>query len=258
MPLYAYIVVEGPHDVEFVYRLLSTWGLKRIARFTDLEPYWQRLVPRTFPHDDELQKRVPSPLFVRSPSHSIAIHDAGGDTRIVPVVEESLAVLLDRTLDSVGVVLDGDYERSVESRFEVVRSGLTALNLSEPNSPGEISAGPPATGVFILPDNSAAGTLEDLLIDCAELEYPRLLKGATEFVQSVNENDPTLRADNNVEFFRPAGKRKAQVACVASILKPGRAVQVSIQDNRWLRGEALNLPRIAAVRQFLQNLLQLP
>ncbi|HVC94499.1 MAG TPA: hypothetical protein VND64_12450 [Pirellulales bacterium] len=25
MPKYGYLVVEGPHDVEFSYRLLSTW-----------------------------------------------------------------------------------------------------------------------------------------------------------------------------------------------------------------------------------------
>jgi hypothetical protein len=40
------------------------------------------------------------------------------------------------------------------------------------------------------------------------------------------------------------------------ILRPGRAVQVSLQDNRWLRDTALGLPRVRAVQEFLMNLLE--
>ena len=30
MRKYGYLIVEGPHDVEFVYRLLSPFGLERV------------------------------------------------------------------------------------------------------------------------------------------------------------------------------------------------------------------------------------
>jgi hypothetical protein len=42
---------------------------------------------------------------------------------------------------------------------------------------------------------------------------------------------------------------------MAGVFQPGKAVQVSIQDNDWLRGPALLQPRIRAVQLFLQQLL---
>jgi hypothetical protein len=44
---------------------------------------------------------------------------------------------------------------------------------------------------------------------------------------------------------------------MTSILRPGKAVQTSIQDNRWLRNQALAIPRIAAVQTFLTELFEL-
>src|SRR4051794_33484788 len=94
MPKYGYLVVEGPHDVEFVYRLLSPYGLKRIQFETVLDVFFHPLIPRTFPPDGDLQKRVPVPLFLHSTTHVVAIHSAVGDSRLVETLEEN-AVLLD-------------------------------------------------------------------------------------------------------------------------------------------------------------------
>ena len=37
MPKYGYLVVEGPHDIEFVYRILSPLGFKRVRLESELE-----------------------------------------------------------------------------------------------------------------------------------------------------------------------------------------------------------------------------
>ena len=57
MPKYGFLVVEGPHDVEFVYRLLNPFGLERVRLEKDLDDFMQPLVPRTFPHGGDLEKR---------------------------------------------------------------------------------------------------------------------------------------------------------------------------------------------------------
>ena len=58
------------------------------------------------------------------------------------------------------------------------------------------------------------------------------------------------------DLAKPAGKLKAVVAAVASVLRPGRAVQVSIQDNRWLSDkEALSTPEVAAFQAFVSSLI---
>lgn len=56
---------------------------------------------------------------------------------------------------------------------------------------------------------------------------------------------------------KPAGRHKAIVGSMASILRPGRAVQVSLQDNRWLRDDALTIPRVKAVQEFLRDLFEI-
>ena len=55
----AYIAVEGPHDIEFVARLLKPRGFARVRQLPTLDPYWADLVPKTYPPDDDLLKRVP-------------------------------------------------------------------------------------------------------------------------------------------------------------------------------------------------------
>ncbi len=106
----------------------------------------------------------------------------------------------------------------------------------------------------MLPDNAAAGTLEDLLIECAEKQYPQLLVSARTHVGSVTEGPPYEKSDLE-DLLSPAGRRKAIVGSIGSVLRPGKAIQTSIQDNRWVDGHALELPRVKMFRAFVDALL---
>jgi len=256
MPKYGYLVVEGPHDVEFVYRLLAPHGLGRVNMVNGLDPFFVPLVPRSFPPDGDLQKRVPVPLFLESATHSVAVHSALGDSRLIQTVEENAALLDSAKLTGIGIVLDSDATVTPADRYVAIRDGLRAKGYGFPDQAGAVSAGPPRLGAFVLPDNASAGTLEDILLECAQLAYPALLASATTHVDSASR-DASLVSDDLKELRKPAGRQKAIVGSVASILKPGRAVQVSLQDNRWLRDTALALPRVRAVQEFMIDLLQL-
>jgi hypothetical protein len=83
MPKYGFLVVEGPHDVEFVYRLLSPRGMRRVQMEADLDPFLRPLIPKDYLPGGDLQKRMPTPLFLQSGSHAVAIHSAEGDTRVL-------------------------------------------------------------------------------------------------------------------------------------------------------------------------------
>ena len=48
----SYIAVEGPHDVEFVARLLP--GFSRVKQLGELEEGFRLLVPTKFPHRNDL------------------------------------------------------------------------------------------------------------------------------------------------------------------------------------------------------------
>jgi hypothetical protein len=246
MPKYAYLVVEGPHDVEFIYRLLKPYRFARVRMLGALDPFFAALVPRTFPPDGDLQKRVPIPVFLQNETHSVAVHSAVGDTRLIQTIEENAGVLDSSALTAIGVIFACDSALTPNERYRAIRDGLRAKGYGFPDDAGALNAGVPNLGAFVLPDNRSSGSLENILLECAQHVYPALLSSAITHVESALE-DASLTVDDLHELTKPAGRDKAIVSAIASILRPGRATQDS----------ALALPRVEAVQSFLVNLLEL-
>lgn len=250
---HAYFVVEGPHDVEVVGRLLGERGYRRRRDFAGLDPYWGRLVPRTFPIDGDLLRRVPVPVFFDTMDWSVAVHSAIGVHAVGKTVRTSLLAL--GPLDGLGVVIDADYEVSARQRWEALRATIPVDDCGE--APGIVGTGSPRAGIFVLPDNARAGTLEDVLLACAEKTYPKLLGSVRLLVDGLDLRDGETFRDkaDRSDFEKPSGRAKAIVGCVGSVLRPGKSIQVSIQDNRWLRdAEALALAEVNALRGFVEAL----
>jgi hypothetical protein len=107
---------------------------------------------------------------------------------------------------------------------------------------------------LLVPDNEAPGTLEDLLLEAGALAYPELQRAATDYVQGI-DHVQGLSTQDLAGFGKPAGRKKATIAAMAGILKPGKAIQVSIQDNDWLNAASIQLPKIKEANRFIQELL---
>jgi hypothetical protein len=259
MPKFGYLVVEGPHDMEFAYRLLSPLGFSRIRMERDLDEFLRPLIPRSYPPDGDLQKRMPIPLFLRSTTHVIAVHSAIGDSRLVETVDETRETLdlagRFSELTGVGIMLDSDRHVPVEQRYEAIREAMLSKGFSLPVTPGSISGNTPRLGVFVLPDNQSTGNLEDLLLECATLQYPDLLPTARAHVDAAKACDG-IRGDGE-DLSKLAYYNKAIVGTIASVLRPGKAVQTSIQDNRWFQDDALSVEKVRAVQQFLEMLFEI-
>jgi hypothetical protein len=262
---FGYFIVEGPHDQEFVGRLLKIelGKMQRIRQEEDLDARWEVLIPRTFPHDGDLLKRMPIPTFFQNQGWSIAVQNAIGDTGLANTLEEDFTSLDNALPEFVGVFLDADTD-SPQNRFNALRRELEQRGFALPTlqAPGQVCMGacyqdqaPMRLGIFVLPDNQATGTLEDILLECAETNYPTLYQAADSYVQSIDLNLSEFRADDRKDFNKPTGPRKATLSCISNILRPGKAVQVSIQDNRWIDQQTAELPRIQACLAFLQRLL---
>ena len=257
------LLVEGPHDLEFCARLLKPMGFHRIQQYQALKerhPFWLPLVPERWPQRGDLLARHPVPVFFTNPNgQSVAIINAVGLSKLATRLGIDLAILSVRP-DSIGIVLDADDAGTPQDRHAELLKAITArpepeaAQLQLPENPGIISDGSPRFGVFVMPDNESSGTLEDLLLEAGVQAYPELQKAATDYVQGIDGvNDFTT--EDLAEFNKPAGRKKAAIAAMASILKPGKAIQVSIQDNRWLDAAAIQLPRIKEANRFIQELL---
>jgi hypothetical protein len=228
-----------------------------VHQFSDLDSFWHDLVPKTFPHHGDLLKRVPVPTFFANQGFSLGVSSARGDNRIAETVQESLGIVAHDQLTGVGIILDADDQISPVDRFRMLRDKLANLEVPVefPAEPGRVHCDTPHSGVFVLPDNASSGTLETLLLECADQVYPNLLQGAERYVQAIDA--ASLLPDDIRELKKPAGKRKAMVGAIGSILKPGKSIQVSIQDNRWIEKNTLRLDRIKAIQDFLIALLDL-
>ena len=195
MPKYGYLVVEGPHDAEFVYRLLRPFGMKRVGLEADLDPFFIPLIPRTYPPDGDLQKRMPTPLFIKSGSHAVVIHSAIGDTRLIQTAEEDMRIIDFNSLTGIGVLLDSDTDKSPADRYSTIRDGLRANKLDFPDDAGSVSGANPRLGAFVLPDNQTQGTLEHLLLECAGQVYSAMLATATAHVNAAFQDQSLLTED---------------------------------------------------------------
>ncbi|MEB3161937.1 MAG: DUF3226 domain-containing protein [Prochlorothrix sp.] len=254
MVRYCYIVAEGPQDLEFLIRLLKFYNLSRITCLSSLDSFWKPLIPRTFPVDDDLTKRVPVPTFLRNADLSVALHSAIGISRLSDTIEESLALLIPASeIFGVGLVLDADDRQTPQERFDKLTSELSSKlflpGLSLPSVLGEVAKGSPRFGIFIMPNNFDAGTLEDILLECAQVNYPDLLKLARDYVSGIDCTQ--LNTDDLRHLRKPAGQNKAVISSISSILRPGRTLQVSIQDNRWVDEHTIELESVKLARTFL-------
>jgi len=254
---YAYLVVEGPQDVAFIGRLLRIDGLRKIQQIQQLDPFWRPVIPRTFPPDGDLLKRVPVPAFFQSNTHSVAVHSAGGVSRLVDTVEETRAALGAQRDDvtSIGVFLDADWNVAARARFSQIKAQLLRIGLPTAEEPGVVHDGGLRTGVFIFPDNRSSGTLENLLEACAAAVYPELRDTARQFTAAAAML--SLTEEDRREYSMPSGEIKVVVSSIATFLNPTKAIQNSIEDNRWLSGDALKLESIGKLRGFLEGLLAL-
>lgn len=89
-------------------------------------------------------------------------------------------------------------------------------------------------------------------MECGRSAYPGLISGAQSYVDGVDLSQ--LDKKDSELFNKPAGRKKAVVACAANILKPGMSIATSIDQNRWLNEQTRALPRIAAFAKFLKAL----
>ena len=139
----------------------------------DVDGFWRNLIPKEFPSGGDLLKRVPVPMFLQNGTHSLGVHSAIGDARLVETVEENSRLVELTAITGVGVILDSDQQVPALQRYHALTAGLDGKGFALPGNPGEISVGPPRFGAYVLPDNHNAGTLEDLLIEYAPCMFTR-------------------------------------------------------------------------------------
>jgi hypothetical protein len=112
---YCYLVTEGAQDIAFLMKLLKYDGIEQVVKRSEVDPFWDDLIPKTFPYNDELNRQVPVPKFLKRNDLSIALQGAVGDTRIITTIQEDLSLIPRESLVGIGIILDADNGSSLLS-----------------------------------------------------------------------------------------------------------------------------------------------
>ncbi|ARU59843.1 hypothetical protein CBW65_01325 [Tumebacillus avium] len=258
---YVYVVVEGPNDVAALTKLFILQGAKQIKKLKQLQKidednYWGNLTNQKFPYNGDFTERMPVPAFFLLDETLIAVHYAGGESQLIPTLTLSIANLDDSgaRMKAIAIVCDADLKEPIEKikayqqliaeqedRPEVINSFLHI------RSAGEIVLTEPRVGIYVFPDNQNQGTLETVLLACAETSYGDLLHEAGAYVGSFRES---YGAD-----WKSDGESKAIVGCISNVLFPGTSNNVSLMKGDWLCTDTLETAGVKELNSFFHTLL---
>ncbi len=267
---YFLLVVEGAHDAMFFGVLLKQRGLTKVKLRADVDPYWEKLIPTTFPANPkgQMDHLVRYPDIYESPDtnnrRSVAIIVAGGDDQLVREFQDALEILDISQLKAAAIVSDAN-GIGVTARLEQIVAKLEAVSHEEtrnfvpgfplnlPHNPG-FADGNPRIGIHVFPDNVNAGTLESVLLDCAATSYHRYRQPAIEFVNAIDQACPAVLPE--LQSLRGgSGRQKAAAGIIGNLLFPGSALSVSIEKGNWFDPVTNTEPGLVAARTFLDSLL---
>lgn len=271
MPVkHTFLLVEGRHDAEFLARLLGVRGFRPKRLLTELAGELAGLIPRSFPVNEMIPLTTPQPVpsFYEAHGTWVSILIGGGAAAAVTLANAlRTAARGGFQPDAIGVVIDQDqHATAVLARdaflVEFAKQDDLPARLDFNIPPGGVPSGTPRVGLFVLPDNRQPGALEDLLLECGDVNYAALKRRAEEYAEAALTQCGLTDDDLRREYGRPGGqkylskRKKAVVGVMGGILKPAAAVQNSIRDNRWLEAGALALPCVKAVSAFLDELIR--
>lgn len=233
------IIVEGAHDIALLEKLLRLNGVdEKINNEKYLPEVWKHTIPTRYPFNaDRLERISPIPSFVKNLEVSVAIKNANSDTEIMSVLQQTLHLMEVRELDQVSgimLVCDADNLNADDKRNKLLasREEKEDFMLNEETMELDVGIKKIPLYTFVFPDNNGKGNLENLLLQTAEVEYPELLRFATEYIDKASGINRDLKKEQKA--------KKAKVGCIANAMKPGKANQVSIADDNWVSQRTMN------------------
>lgn len=266
MSTFVYLLAEGVHDVAFLGKLLvlchKASRLRTMDALGDDQRRWMESF--TWPlrggkKIDIERLSVPAPVFYKTErGEVVALRNAQGISSVGATLTRDREFFARNQggPSTIGVVLDSDDEPQAD-RFRGLTETLRDLGLTPPDALGACSRGDPRVGVLALPAPGEQGTLEDVLLALGDAVYPALRAAAKRYVDPFREDDPSagLSGADRREIKKPAGLKKATIAAMTAVLKPGKSTQTSLEDNRWISEETRAVGPLQPSIAFLDLLL---
>lgn len=261
---FSVVVSEGVHDVMAIVKILRLKGFAEITTVDRIPEPFHRIIQQRYPWQNDGQKltwTVSHPSFLVKDNYWVLVSNAGGKTELANNLKSILAAFpkpfTDNALHSAALLADADQKSALEKKeelFEQLTDAFAGEDYFEfdPSTPKQIRRFETMKpfDVYIFPDDQGAGTLEGVLLGGAQQAYPELLAEAERYIAYAKELPYAKELKDNFN------DQKAVVGVIANVLRPGRANQVSIHDNKWFTARTLaDLPLHQALSRFIDSIL---
>ena len=257
---FSVIVTEGVHDVMAIARILQLKGFREARHIKEIPDFLGNIIPKQYPFEgSELSRRVPYPSFFFREEYWILVSNAGGDSRLISNLKELLNTphrkdIISR-LRGAAVLADADAKTAMERRDELQNQLVEVFRTEDDfefTTPTQLTlyGKIKSFDMYIFPDNRNQGTLEHILLEGAQAEYPDLLRGANGYVTYAKG----LSCGDTLKNFN---EEKAVVGAIVSVLKPGKAPQASFHDDNWITANSLlELPLHQSLSDFIETIIE--
>ena len=258
MSRFTYLIAEGVLDVIFLNKVIcQAFGFRQIQKHADLPDHakeWLSKISKWPIADDITRMSVPAPVFLNNQSSLIGIRNAKGIKNVDATVRGDYETFLrlDWFPDTMCVILDADDQTPAERfadfvpLFQVQERGLP-----QPSLLGQVAANEAKrSGVFSFPGTGQQGTIEDVLLPIAKTRFGNLSVHAARYVA---EWMPSESVDFK-ELAKPSGRKKAQLSAMTALLKPGKSINASIDDQNWI-SNSVEIPELVPLIKFLADAL---
>jgi len=261
MSNFTYIIAEGVIDVVLLTRVLRQgYGFAIIDKMSQLPPLaadWMKNF--TWPVGEDISRRaVPAPAILAKGNMTIGLQNGQGLTviRRKTKEDEERFFRIGWRPSAWAVILDADNDPP-STRFDEFATLLAELGYPKPNSLDKVvESGGKRSGVFAFPGQGLPGTIEDVLLPLADKRFPVLNQYADEYVSGWEQQDEAKTNDDFKEFREPSGHKKARLSAIAAMLKPGKPLNASVEDQKWVPDNPRTCAALKPLMDFLDQLLR--
>ena len=248
--------VEGVHDANTVGKVLKLNGFEECKLISELPEIWQDRIPKSYPFEmGRLERFTPIPDYYKNEDIFVVIVVSNGEQNIIKEVDLYLSNMNKKELVQInGLCMIFDADQVTPN--DKIRNLLKVLDKkeycfrSDDFMRGIIRLRGECIKLhyYYFPDNYSKGTLEDLLLQAANIVYPDLLHNVENYIEKIDERYK--------ENWSVSSENKVKVGCIANIFRPASANQISIMRDKWISKESIELNNnIKKFYEFVTNIV---
>lgn len=247
--------VEGVHDASIVGKILKLNNFSECKFINELPKIWQDRVPKSYPFQvGKLERFTPIPDYYKNKESFVVIVVSNGEHNIIKEVDLYLSNMNKKELSEIsGITMIFDADQSTpHDKIKNILKIIDKRNYCFKSDDFirrkiKLKGEDIRLHYYYFPDNISSGTLEDLLLEGADIVYKDLVINVDKYINEIN--------DEYKLNWSVSSENKVRVGCIANIFRPASANQISIMKDKWISEETIQYSK--CINKFYNFILDI-